>query len=102
LTLKSVKKGLDLAAQLELHFLNEDPSTERSTKFMRELQKCLVPYNEIYKDLAAKSKQSKITDFMQKVEIRAQAESSEDKNILSKRKRPRLMVLSSDDEENII
>lgn len=105
LTLKSVKKGLDLAKQLELYFLTEDPSTERSTKFKRELHKCLAPYNEIYKDLSTKSKQSKITDFGQKVQNRSQdnaEESSEDGAILSKRKRPCIMVLSSDDEENII
>lgn len=66
---------------------------------------CLVSYNEIYKDLSAESKQSKITDFLQKVEYRTQdaaAESSEDEDFSPERKRPRLMVLSNNDEKNII
>lgn len=34
-TLKGIKKGLDLAAHLELYFLNAAPSTESSTEFKR-------------------------------------------------------------------
>ncbi|XP_023229771.1 uncharacterized protein LOC111630011 [Centruroides sculpturatus] len=103
-TLQNIKKGLGLAEQLESYFLNEDPSNERSTKFKRELHKCLAPYKEIYTDLLSKSKQCKITYFLQKVEHRYEHNAekcSENKNILQKIKCPRLTVLSAD-EENIV
>lgn len=42
LTLKKKNKGLHLAEQLELYLLNENLSTERSTKFKKELHKNLT------------------------------------------------------------
>ncbi|CAK9822349.1 Tigger transposable element-derived protein 1 [Anthophora retusa] len=101
-TLESILEGINLAEQLEFHFLSTDPSGERSARFRRELHKCLTPYYEIYNDLSRKRKQTKITDFLEKAEQRnrdVEEESSEVEEILPERKRSLLIVLSSDEEE---
>ncbi|GFR30532.1 hypothetical protein TNCT_245461 [Trichonephila clavata] len=43
LDLQDVKKGLNLAKELELHFIQTDHSTVSSAKFKRELRNCLAP-----------------------------------------------------------
>jgi hypothetical protein len=55
LDLKDVKKGLNLAKELELHFIQADSSTVRSAKFKRELRNCLAPYREVLVDLEKKA-----------------------------------------------
>ncbi|XP_015186585.1 PREDICTED: uncharacterized protein LOC107071792 [Polistes dominula] len=104
LTLTKLQEGLNLAKNLESFFLNADTSSERSRNFKRELQNCLAPYLEIYNDLLRNSKQSKITDFF-KIEnnagtlIEEKCFENEDDIIPLKKKRSRLIKLSSDDEE---
>ena len=51
LDLQDVKKGLNLAKELKLHFIQTDPSTVRSAKFKRELRNCLACYREILVEL---------------------------------------------------
>ncbi|KAF8789776.1 Tigger transposable element-derived protein 1 like protein [Argiope bruennichi] len=51
LDLQDVKKGLNLAKELELHFIQTDHSTVRSAKFKRELRNCLAPYREVLVEL---------------------------------------------------
>ncbi|KAI4478474.1 hypothetical protein M0804_011797 [Polistes exclamans] len=63
LILKKLKEGLSIAENLESFFLNADPSTERSQKFKRELQNCLISYREIYNDLVRIRNQTTTTDF---------------------------------------
>lgn len=97
-TLKSVKKGLDLFEQGIEYFINEDADSERSSKFKREINKCLAPYYEIYKDLSAKIKQPKITNFFQMIEPQSQVSvdaNQEDHDMKAKRRR--FMALSRDD-----
>ncbi|GBM93171.1 Tigger transposable element-derived protein 1 [Araneus ventricosus] len=67
LTLSIIDKGLALAKELEIFFVENDPNIERSLKFQRELHTCLAPYHEIYKELSKDSRQSLITDFFKKV-----------------------------------
>ncbi|XP_066255898.1 tigger transposable element-derived protein 1-like [Euwallacea similis] len=102
LTLKKLQDGLSLAENLESFFLNADPSAERKQKFKRELQNCLAPYRQIYNGLVGSNKQSKITDFLKrKADARTlnEEKSSESEgDIISPKKRSRL-ILSSDDEE---
>ncbi|XP_067138393.1 tigger transposable element-derived protein 1-like [Centruroides vittatus] len=69
-TLESIREGINLAEQLELYFLNTDPSIERSITFKRELQKCMAQYNEIYKDLLGRRNQTEIPEFM--IEIKTE------------------------------
>lgn len=89
-TLKSIQEGINLGKKLELYFLNADPSIERSTKFKRELEKCLAPYYEIYKDLSSKNEQIEIIDILDDVDItenpNVAEESSENEDILQQRK----------------
>lgn len=57
----------------------------------------------VYKDLSRKLKRVKITDFLEKAKHPNQDAphgSSENEDILPKRKRSRIIVLSSDEEEN--
>jgi hypothetical protein len=55
LDLKDVKIGLNLAKELELHFIQAVRSTVRSTKFKRELRNCLAPYKEVLVELKKKA-----------------------------------------------
>ncbi|GFT74795.1 tigger transposable element-derived protein 1 [Nephila pilipes] len=55
LDLQDVKKMLNLAKELELHFIQTDHSTVRSAKFKRELRNCLAPYREVLIKLEKKS-----------------------------------------------
>lgn len=102
LTLKKLQEGLCLAENLESFFLNEDPSTERSRKFKRELQNCLAPYREIYNDLVRTSKQSSITDFFKRGKhtktLNSEKSSESEGDIVPPKKRSRLIILSSEDE----
>ena len=43
-----VRKGLNLAKELEFHFIQTDRSTVRSAKFKRKLKNCLAPYRELF------------------------------------------------------
>nr|XP_012147629.1 PREDICTED: tigger transposable element-derived protein 1-like [Megachile rotundata] len=103
LTLKKLQEGLSLAENLESFFFNADPSAERSRKFKRELQNCLAPYREIYNDLVRTSKQSRITDFLKRKEdittLNEENGSESEGDIILPKKRSRLIVVSSDDEE---
>ncbi|XP_023223549.1 tigger transposable element-derived protein 1-like [Centruroides sculpturatus] len=63
-TPKGIEKRLDMAKQMESYFLENDPLPERAELFKRNLQNCLSAYQEIYKDLQSKSKQSLMTDFL--------------------------------------
>ncbi|XP_067140791.1 tigger transposable element-derived protein 1-like [Centruroides vittatus] len=64
-TLKGIEKCFDMAKQMESYFLENNPLPERTEIFKRSLQNCLSAYQEIYKDLQSKSKQSLMTDFLQ-------------------------------------
>lgn len=83
--------------------MNADPSAERSRKFKRELQNCLSSYREIYNDLVRTSKQSKITNFLKRIEsaknLNEDEGSESEGDIVQLKTRSRLIVLSSDEEE---
>lgn len=64
LTVTSIRKGLNLAEELASYFLNVDPSIERSTKFKRELEQCLAPYYELYKNLSTENEQILCTNIV--------------------------------------
>ena len=51
MTSQNLQEGFDLAEQIIDHFMNIDPSIERSAKFKTELRNCLAPYEEIKKQL---------------------------------------------------
>ncbi len=55
--------GLQLASELENHFLVHDPDVERSTKFKRDLSSCMARYQELYNDLTKTKTQKLITEF---------------------------------------
>ncbi|GFT65965.1 hypothetical protein NPIL_578541 [Nephila pilipes] len=55
LDLQDVKKRLNLAKELELHFIQTGHSTVRSAKFKRELRNCSVPYREVLVELEKKA-----------------------------------------------
>lgn len=42
-----IQTGMDLSEQLKLYFVEKDPLAVRSRKFKRELQRCLLPYQEL-------------------------------------------------------
>lgn len=67
--LQDVKKGLNLAEELELHFIQTDHSTVRSATFKRELRNCLAPYRGVLVELEKKL-QSKINVKMSQVRKR--------------------------------
>lgn len=99
LTLNKLRDGLRIAENLQSFFIEADPIPERSLKFQRELQNCISPYQEIYKDLIKTSKQRKITDFLKR-----SIDGNGDKNSKSEdekpKKRLRLLIASSDEGEN--
>lgn len=94
-SLKKVQKVLNLAKDLELYILSEDPCSERSLKFKRELQNALSPYSEIYQALTRASKQTKITDFIRKEKDGKNPTEEKDEEPSNKRLR---LVISSDEE----
>ena len=53
-----------MAKKLEHHFLDNDPSMDRSLKIQREIEKCLAPYREVEKELKKNQKQTLLTDFI--------------------------------------
>ncbi|GFQ85656.1 tigger transposable element-derived protein 1 [Trichonephila clavata] len=54
LDLQDVKKGLNLAKEFELHFIQTDHSTVRSAKFKKELRNCLALYKGVLVELVKK------------------------------------------------
>ncbi|XP_047143013.1 tigger transposable element-derived protein 1 [Hydra vulgaris] len=86
-----LKKGLDLAEELEFQLTQNDPSTIRSEKFKREFQNCLAPYKEVLKEL-----QNKITFENQGENF----QSEEDYQLIRVKKRRRIghLIFDSDDE----
>ena len=58
-SLKNIEKVLNMPKQLEEYILEND----RAEIFKRNLQNNLAPYQEIYKDLRNKSKQTSMHDF---------------------------------------
>lgn len=86
LTLQNLKTAFVLAKNLESFLLNCDTAFERRTKFKRDLEQCLLPYKELYKNLS--NDQTKITDFFKE----------KSNNIESLQKRPRRIDLSSDED----
>ncbi|XP_067120126.1 tigger transposable element-derived protein 1-like [Centruroides vittatus] len=73
-TLKGIGKCLNMAKQMESYFLENDPLPERAEIFKRNLQNCLSTYQEFYKDLQSKSKQSLMTDFLKPKPTRSAVE----------------------------
>ena len=75
----------------------------RSRKCKREGQNCLSPYREIFNDLVRTSKQTKITDFLKRIESAKNL--NEEKGFKSEgdtalpKNRSRLIVQSSEEEE---
>lgn len=63
LTASLIKKGLQLASELENHFLTHDPDVERSTQFKRDLSSCIARYQELYNGLTKTATQRLITEF---------------------------------------
>jgi hypothetical protein len=63
-TLKTIKKGIILGAELTFYFLDADPAKEKSSKFKNELHKCLALHKEIYKNFSQKHKLTRTTDFL--------------------------------------
>ncbi|KAJ8688236.1 hypothetical protein QAD02_024031 [Eretmocerus hayati] len=57
--LNHFNEGIEKAA-------NIDPIMTRSQKFKHECEKLLRPYEELYRDLVRRSKQSRMTEFIQK------------------------------------
>ncbi|XP_017789775.1 PREDICTED: tigger transposable element-derived protein 1-like [Habropoda laboriosa] len=84
--LKSIEKGINLAEQLESHFVNTDTCVERSRRFREGLQKCLVPYYKLCRELSRKRKR--------KVE-HGNEDAAEESSDQEKRS---LIMLSSDEE----
>ncbi|XP_044740648.1 tigger transposable element-derived protein 1-like [Chrysoperla carnea] len=66
---KKLTEGLNLAQQLKSYFMDNDPSAERSEKFIKQLDNCLAPYHEL--------KQNLFTNFLTKKPTQL---SSENKN----------------------
>ena len=57
-SLKNIEKVLNMAKQLEEYILENDPLSDRAEIFKRNFQNNLAPYQEIFKDLRNKSKQT--------------------------------------------
>lgn len=87
--LQDVKKGLNLAKELELHFIQTDHSTVRSAKFKRELRNCLAPYREVLVELEKKAT----------IENQCEDEPSEEDILPIKRRRIRRLILSDSEDE---
>ncbi|XP_017754456.1 PREDICTED: tigger transposable element-derived protein 1-like [Eufriesea mexicana] len=83
-----VKRGLDLAKELEGCLTRNDPSTTRGAKFKREFQNCLAPYKEVLEEL-----QNKAT-----FENREENLQSEKDFLPIRKKRVRLQIFDRDDE----
>lgn len=88
LDLHDVKKGLNLAKELEIHFIQTDRSTVRSAKFKRELRNCLALYREGLVELEKKTQ----------IENQHEDESKEEDIRPIKRRRVRRLILDSEDE----
>ncbi|CAK9810812.1 Tigger transposable element-derived protein 1 [Anthophora plagiata] len=88
LDLQDVKKGLNLAKELELHFIQTDHSTVRSAKFKRELRNCLAPYREVLVELEKKAT----------IENQCEDKPSEEDIFPIKRRRVRRLIFDSEDE----
>lgn len=88
LDLQDVKKGLNLAKELELHFIQTDQSTVRSAKFKRELRNCLAPYREVLVELEKEAT----------IENQCEDEPSEEDILPIKRRRVRRLISDSEDE----
>ncbi|GFR18153.1 tigger transposable element-derived protein 1 [Trichonephila clavata] len=88
LDFQDVKKGLNLAKEFELHFIQTDHSTVRSAKFKRELRKCLAPYREVLVELEKKAT----------IENQCEDEPSEEDILPIKRRRVRGLISDSEDE----
>ncbi|KAI4478905.1 hypothetical protein M0802_014483 [Mischocyttarus mexicanus] len=88
LDLQDVKRGLNLAKKLELHFIQTDQSTVRSAKFKRELRNCLAPYREVLVELEKEAI----------IENQCEDEPSEEDILPIKRRRVRRLISDSEDE----
>lgn len=89
--------------KLESIFLNAESATKRSQKFKKKLENCLSPYHEINKNLVRRSKQTKITAFLNKkkdTQNFTTEKNLESKDDIQPQKRSRLIILRSDKEEN--
>lgn len=62
-TLKRIREGLSLVEKMKSFFTTNDPSLERSSKIIREIDINLAPYYEIEKELKKTTHQKLITDF---------------------------------------
>lgn len=88
LDLHDVRKGLNLAKELELHFIQTDRSTVRSAKFKREFRNCLAPYREVLVELEKKAQ----------IENQREDKPSEEDIRPIKRRRVRRLIFDSEDE----
>lgn len=93
-SLKNIEKVLNMAKQLEEYILENDPLSDRAEIFKRNLQNNLAPYQEIYKDLRNKSKQTSMHDFFKPIIVEKMPES--DSGSSSKRSK---QIILSDEEE---
>ncbi|GFQ88497.1 tigger transposable element-derived protein 1 [Trichonephila clavata] len=88
LDLQDVKKGLNLAKELELHFIQTDHPTVRRAKFKRELRNCLAFYREVSVELEKKAT----------IENQWEDEPSEEDILPIKRRGVRRLISDSEDE----
>ncbi|GFQ86034.1 hypothetical protein TNCT_294021 [Trichonephila clavata] len=88
LDLQDVKKGLSMAKELELHFIQTDHPTVRRAKFKRELRNCLASFREVSVELEKKAT----------IENQCEDEPSEEDILPIKRRRIRRLISDSEDE----
>ena len=95
LTLKKLREGLSLAKNIELFFLNADPSDEGSLKIKGQLQNYLFPYQEIHNELLRNYKLTKIIVFLKRAEDSIDDKDSESKDdtIQPKKRLPLIIVM---------
>ncbi|XP_054734505.1 tigger transposable element-derived protein 1-like [Anastrepha obliqua] len=63
-TLKRIREGLSLVEKMKSFFTTNDPSLERCSKIIREIDINLAPYYDIEKELKKTTHQKLITDFV--------------------------------------
>ncbi|XP_053969286.1 tigger transposable element-derived protein 1-like [Anastrepha ludens] len=102
-SLKSVEKLLNLAKELEEYVLENDPLNSRAEMFKRNLEHDLSAYQEIYKDLRSRTKQTSIKDFLRPAIIaepdQCDSGSSSDFEIGRPRAKRLKQIIISEDEE---
>ena len=104
-SLKNIEKVLNIAKQLEKYILENDPLSDSAEIFKRNLQNNLAPYQETYKDLRNKSKQTSIHDFFKPIIVERMLESDSGSSSdfeLVRAKRSKQIILSNEEEQRVI